>query len=362
MSDNKTEPFLDWLRFTLPYSADSFLWIDDTFGGRIPLGKGLLSYSCADLLTCGGMCAYSPEKKENRILVELSAKALWVIDGTIRSAKHKASQGPVQFIGEAFHRGAQFTRVDVALDDFAGHVSPGRVWDTMQAGEWISRFRSYSRITSVDRFQPERNGDTVYIGSRDSESFVRVYDKAVQAGVDVPHWVRVEFEFKKDRANELAGRIARGTLDLRNLIYYYVDFKKKQGKTKATMKGQSPKYWPTADWWLEFLKPTDKNRLFFPQYEAGLEEIEAWLDTQVTGALVLFLKTRGIDAFQELLDKGHEKFQRNKRYLRLEARYHEAATGLVSSSPDDERLVEPGVSEDGGANVPSRKNSSLGRG
>lgn len=355
MSDNKTEPFLDWLRFTLPFTPESFLWIDETFGGRIPLGKGLLSYTCADLLTCGGMCAYSPERWENRILVELSARALWVIDGTNRTAKHRVASGPVRFIGEAFHRGAQFTRVDVALDDYNGHVSPGRVWDTMQSGSWVSRFRSYSRITSVDRYSPEKNGDTVYIGSRDSESFVRVYDKAVQAGVDVPHWVRVEFEFKKDRANELAGRIARETLDLRNLIYYYVDFKQRQGKAKSMMKGQSPKHWPSADWWLAFLQPTDKNRLYFPQYEAGLEEIEAWLDTQVTGALVLFLKTRGIEAFQELLDKGNDKFQRNKRYLRLEARYHEAAAGLISSTPDDERLVGSGIPEDGQGNVPSRE-------
>lgn len=326
-SEVKKDPFLDWIRFTLPYNPDSFAWIDEVFGGRVPLNRGLLSYSCAELLACGGCCAYSPERPENRVLVELSARALWVLDGRYRTANHDASGKTADFFIKCFELGARFTRVDVALDDYDSRLFVGRTWDAMQAGDWVTRFRSYSRIQSVDRYDATRNGDTVYIGSRSSEAFVRVYDKAAESGDLSGHWVRLEFEFKGPRADEVAGRIARETINLRSLIYYYIDFKHRMDGVKT------PKNWPTADWWAEFIAPMGKDRLYFPQYEKGLEEIEAWLDGQVSGALSLFLRARGIEAFQELLDRGDEKFLKNKRYQRLEKEYHERLIRNAESGP-----------------------------
>lgn len=296
-------PFIDWLRFTLPYTEDSFVWIDSRFGGRIPLNKGLLSYSVAELLVNGGMCAYSPDRKQNKVMVELSARAL-------RSLS--LHQEPQNFILDAFGRGATFTRIDVALDDYRGIMNLSRVWRCVKRDEVKTRFRKFSRIVGHDRLDPSAAGDTIYGGDRSSESFLRIYDKEAESGTD-GHWVRMEFEFKKDRANELAGRIARGTIDLRNLIYYYIDF---QRRTPGARRG-----WPTAEWWEEFLQPTSRERLYFPQYEIGLEEVQQWLKTQVSSALVLVARTDG-EALTKIFDEGEIKIEQNRRYKQIEAQYN----------------------------------------
>jgi len=296
-------PFIDWLRFTLPYSDASFIWIDERFGGRIPLHKGLLSYSVCDLLVNGGLCAYSPERRANKVMVELSAKALRALS---------LSHSPANFILDAFGRGANFTRIDVALDDYAGVLNLSRVWRCVKRDQTKTRFRKFSRITGHDRLDPSAAGDTIYGGDRSSESFLRIYDKAAQTGTD-GHWTRMEFEFKKDRANEVAGRIARGTIDLRNLVYYYIDF------LRATPGAR--RNWPTADWWAEFLQPTERQRLYFPQYEIGLEEVQEWLKTQVSSALALVARTNA-EAIETIFAEGENKIERNRRYLQIEAQHN----------------------------------------
>ena len=299
---NRSAPFLDWLRFTLPYSIESFAWIRNNFDGGELRERGYLSYAVSESLLCGGLVAYDPNQPKKRILVELSASAL--------SASLK-TVNPQKFLAELVNISANVTRIDIALDDHEKLLRPSRIWRKLRKDHAIIQERSYSRIESHERGE-EYSGDTVYIGSRTSDVFIRVYDKAGQTKTP-GHWVRCEVEIKGDAAKEIASRIAHGTIDLRNWICRQVDFKEKPKTGKAKKKN-----WPRAKFWDDFLQPFDKERIYFPQYEIGLEEVEAWLVNQVSGALHLMKRTKGLETIEK---EGKEKFLNSKRYMALKDKF-----------------------------------------
>lgn len=61
--------------------------------------------------------------------------------------------------------------------------------DTLRGDVWTSRRR---KVTMIDNY----GDDTVYIGSRKSDRFARVYVKETD-------WLRLEFEYKKSRADNV---------------------------------------------------------------------------------------------------------------------------------------------------------------
>lgn len=63
------------------------------------------------------------------------------------------------------------------------------------------RFGAYSHIAS-------ESGETVYLGSRKSDAFVRVYEKEAEG--EVKKWLRYEVEYKADRSNGLYKRLRDG--------------------------------------------------------------------------------------------------------------------------------------------------------
>lgn len=243
-------------------------------------------------------------------MVDLSARAL-----------HSLSEAvPAEFIAEVINRKGQFSRVDIALDDYDGNLSPASVWRKMRAREVSTRWRAFSRIQSLN-YTTDVEGYTVYLGSRDTETFARIYDKAAQTETPY-HWVRFELEYKKNRAHELAGRIARQTISIRGLILNQIRF---QDPAEALRKN-----WPTSQWWTDFLQTSDRDRLYMPQYEIGLEDVRNWLHNQTSGALVLMAKTYGAEGVQEILEAGEEKFSKNRRYQKLEMDYY-AGKNLAAS-------------------------------
>lgn len=295
-------PFVDWLRFTLPYTGESFAWVDGTFGGRIEREQGLLSYAQSAFLGHGGICAWTENKPRNRIMVDLSARALHSLDAVPRA-----------FCADVINRGGQFSRVDVAIDDYDGNLSPEAAWVKMKTREVNTRWKSFSRVQSIS-YTSSFEGYTVYLGSRDTQSFARIYDKAAQMGLPY-HWTRFELEYKKDRAQELAGRISRGTIDLAGLALYQIRFLEPAESMR--------KHWETSEWWTDFLQVSDTDRLYMPQYEIGLEDVRRWLHDQTSGALALLARTYGPEGVQELLERGEDNFSRNKRYQQLEQKFYE---------------------------------------
>lgn len=100
-----------------------------------------------------------------------------------------------------YGHGDKCTRVDLAIDVREMGLNIGELAEMTKSGDASVKVKTYSHITS------QNGGETLYLGSRQSEQFLRIYNKAAETNFD-GDWVRVELECKGSRANEIGRRLA----------------------------------------------------------------------------------------------------------------------------------------------------------
>lgn len=155
---------------------------------------------------------------------------------------------------------ASVTRIDIAVD------VPER-WDI----EELYRMASEGRYNCKVKKKPtlvRSTGDTMYVGSRTSEKFLRVYDKQAEQGVDFP-WTRVELECKGETARGIAGYLAMNGLErIPDLIRGFCDFTESVPWVKAMTSPTPPLSIPkverhsdTDTWLLQGVMPTLVRRV-----------------------------------------------------------------------------------------------------
>ena len=93
-------------------------------------------------------------------------------------------------------RNPRITRVDVARDFFHEEITPDKAWSLFKEG----RFNKRGKPPIVDRYGSDwdcdtQKGKTLYIGSRQSACFARIYDKAKEQGDKKDTWTRFEVQF-----------------------------------------------------------------------------------------------------------------------------------------------------------------------
>lgn len=90
--------------------------------------------------------------------------------------------------------GGRASRVDLAITIQDGHITPQRFYDMLETEQIKTSARSHRLIKGKNG---DIRGDTVYIGSRTSEKFVRYYNKAAEMGIkDGVAMMRLEMELK----------------------------------------------------------------------------------------------------------------------------------------------------------------------
>lgn len=103
------------------------------------------------------------------------------------------------FLGESTQ--PRITRIDLAYDDFdSATYSIDSVINNYNSGGFNNGFRKpkFSQVGNWNNTNDDNNsGRTVYIGTRTSGLFCRVYEKGLQLkNLSLKDWVRVEVEFK----------------------------------------------------------------------------------------------------------------------------------------------------------------------
>lgn len=86
----------------------------------------------------------------------------------------------------------KITRVDIAYDDLQGQRDVDYARDTYQAGLFAGNGRPPKGQFIDD--MGSSDGRTMYVGSRDSGRYLRVYEKGKQLGESLSPWVRWELE------------------------------------------------------------------------------------------------------------------------------------------------------------------------
>jgi len=113
--------------------------------------------------------------------------------------------------------GAKFTRIDLATDAKNYNLKPETATDEVRK----KAFRCRCKKTPA-WFDPSFGGWTQYMGTKASEIYLRIYDKAAELRI-TGDYTRVELVVKGRRAQKAAEAIIRGT-DFRALVLGYADF------------------------------------------------------------------------------------------------------------------------------------------
>jgi len=133
---------------------------------------------------------------------------------------------------------------------------------------------------------------------------LRTYDKRaerIQKGHEdqvegIEHWVRVELQLRRKRADAAAALFQASKADqvgvmrqLAGVLRGYVEFK------TPTTADSNKRRWAPAEWWLTFLGHVEKARLVVEKIVRTIEDVQDWVSSQVAPSLALLEKALGFD-------------------------------------------------------------------
>lgn len=202
----------------------------------------------------------------------------------------------------------KFTRLDIACDDLYGYIDIYHVFKKCLAGEFTSKFRSWTPYGKFDT-DGNSNGLTLYFGSDDSDLQCTFYEKNKQLKLDY-HWTRIELRFKQKRASELVNMILMSDNNQEIGIYVagvlknYLTFRVKNEKDS------NKRRWKVAPWWDNFLRGIPKLQIASALPDRSIIRSRKWIDNQVSRSFArLYFAYQDINEswLKEVLEDGINK-------------------------------------------------------
>lgn len=175
---------VDYLTFTFPYD-DLNKWCDDCglIGIAYELGKS--RYGWSEHNYYNGIHLYLGDRID--ACIELSGIGC----RTLETLNNNSFDWLSLFRALVDDEAAHVSRLDIACDDRECLLNFSELFDYTSSRKYISRARHCTWT----------NGDEqiVYYGSSQSDTRLRIYNKAMERGVH-EHWIRAEFQFRNDAA------------------------------------------------------------------------------------------------------------------------------------------------------------------
>jgi hypothetical protein len=192
------------------------------------------------------------------------------------------------------------TRIDCTLDDRVASCPLATIRAAIAAGQCVTRAERVQSITSglLHRSQAV-TGETIYFGSPQSQTLLRIYDKRLEMqSKDREDWrdygIRWELELKKQRAQVCAQCL--GALEpsdwrefLVGLLRSYVDF-------RETTSDASDEEWyraPLTEWYAALTEGFQKGRLMVQKEEQTLRGVKRRVSDSITPMLAVICATPG---------------------------------------------------------------------
>jgi len=323
-TDSMTSPFtltIDWLGFTLPtasaretmevlggdwtktkggFRGYRFVWITTSTGRGIgKLGTGVdRNPAEVHVDLSGGLVAQWPPEKVRAILQ-------WVLE------KH-----------------GHLTRLDCALDDRVTSVSLMTIKDAIAAGQCVTRAKCWQKTWSGLIHEGTATGETVYLGSRKSQTLLRIYDKRLQMQAQErldwqDYGIRWELELKQDRA-QLCGH-ALASIDDTHWLEFIVGVLRSHVDFRDTQRDEDEEYRyraPLLDWWTTLTDGFRKSRLVMEKAPQTLAEVKGWLYQSVGPLLAVVLEQPGGLDWMQRIAKAGKKRWKTKHHRLLEQSGH----------------------------------------
>jgi len=203
---------------------------------------------------------------------------------------------------ESYH----ITRLDIAFDDLTEVFNINHICDEVRKEHFVARTSTYQSIYS-------NAGNAVYFGSKKSNVFIRIYDKASERGYDCEkfHWVRCELQLKDVNARGFVDKLQDN--DLRTL---YLGVLKNYLSFRVPTDDSNKRRWPEAEWWSKFLDNAVRISIWSkPGVEYNLSACERYVMTQPIGSIKTLLEIFGNEAFIDMVHKAPTP--KNPKYKQL---------------------------------------------
>ena len=183
------------------------------------------------------------------------------------------------------------TRLDLAIDDKGNpYYTLPELQNVLEEQRFCSKFRSW-RLVKDSTTSGELVGATLYLGSRQSDIMLRVYDKqleriakGIEGASDTP-WIRWELELKNEYANIALTDLLEDT-DVGSLVfgilsnYFRIILFDDTNKSRCSM----------DETWERFLGEVSRIQLFVMQEPATLSDKREWILKQcaptITGLIL----------------------------------------------------------------------------
>lgn len=211
------------------------------------------------------------------------------------------------------------THIDLAFDDHTGILDIGEILDDTDH----HRYRSRSRWWKVEYGSC---GTTIYHGSPQSNTRVRIYDKAAERGLlDGTHWIRVEVVLRDVNASgavqailehEDIGPVFSGILS--NYLVY-CDPSSDSNRSR----------WQPTEYWQKLLQGAAAIHIASdPGLEYNIFRLEGYLRDQCGGAIFTWMQINGLDSLDQLIKERNKPLNPKhkmllRQYERLKGDNHE---------------------------------------
>ena len=319
----KCQVLIDWLTFTVKSEKDPAVVITKYLGMDPAVfqdpGYGLLGYQrvlrFSDICVC-----YEPREndffQDMGICVSMSGNGCRTFETmsklTFEGAKDKQGMEsvafPVLFQLLASDTMANISRIDIACDDREGNLCMDDIVRKVQDNEVNSRMTKRSVVVSYNGTQ--RNGSTVYIGAESSDFRVRIYDKALEQGID-GHWIRVELVMRHKNANAFAAQLTNSetvgklAAQVINDKLSFID-RDDSNITRCTVCG----------WWSKFVDELETVRLVAREVvQHTVDQIQNWVEAQVGPSLAVLFRTKGMACLFEVAKEACARLSDKQQYL-----------------------------------------------
>ncbi len=299
---------IDWLAFTVPQATVEEMsavvggdWFETTTGFR--------GYPTCWITNQGrhgmGKLGTGAHRNLKEVHVDLSA-------GIVSTWDESKIRRVLAWI---FAREGHITRMDVALDDREMLVSIAHVKQAVDAGQAVTRSQKFQVIAGSSLRDGTSTGDTLYFGSRESQTMLRVYDKRLELeqkdrAEAQDYGVRWELELKKDRAQACAKALL--TLEpedwrefLVGILRSYVDFRETTREAEPWEKYRAP----LLAWWASLTEGFKRCWLVVEKVQQTLDDVCQWLGQSISAMLALAYCRRGESFLRELIYAGSKKWK-----------------------------------------------------
>ncbi|HRB15133.1 MAG TPA: replication initiation factor domain-containing protein [Nitrospira sp.] len=327
---------VDWLAFTVLASNPQETM--KVLGGDWSRAKGgfrgyPLSWIKSDGTQGVGKLGTNAPRRPNEIHVDLSG-------GLVSVLTLEQIRGLLRWVHE---QQGHVTRIDCALDDRTTSVPMATIRQAVTDGHCVTRAAQVRQIVSnLTRGTGATTGETMYFGSPQSQTLLRIYDKRLEMqSKERENWqefgVRWELEFKKDRAQLCARALA--SLDetdwkecVVGLLRTYVNFRQIPKDPEEEERYRAP----MLEWYVLLTEGFQKGRLAQEKQVQTLQNVKRWVSDTLTPMLAVICATPGGEEWlQHEIVRGISRWKDRHRNLLKQPpnRFHPSSAGGNAGSP-----------------------------